>query len=620
MRDICKGRYLQFTRPHFIPILSPSSSASSSSSSSPFYSSGITSDRTDSGSSSGGTASTGSRSGSNTSNLKYLANNNNHNTVENFQEFSSSTEFLNNNAEEFRQQHQQQNQQQQYSPLESRFCGKLEDYTESERTLTIPSSESTLLSSSTSLGPQDGLDNEIPTSVNDRMKISHNQMRQTKGIYLTVRLPVAVKARESFTFDLTALSPCQRVTLNGLDGQLQYSKHYENDQCSVVIHVPYGNTILTQIAVSSNSGIFQTSDDVGDNSNKNSNLKGNQVTNQEDQEESNSVRDVNVLTTAVNSEDSRSSHFDTWSTFQMRENSFSSGAPPHHDSNDNEDGRSNEVNGNTNDISEIGNVENLSFASVSSTTMTEDSSPVSDIRSEITIPVTGSSATSSASESHSSGIPQQQPRTHKNDNKQEKVHYENGDEEIPNNHIPISSSGYECPVSVRHMEEESNDINSQNSLGRDVDDRDDSNMKTTSVRRQSHPPQLQQQVQPRQKYLLIQAVDLVSGSEFNWCFDAAKQNLAHKRAWKSSGNRVSINFRMSHFDKFVLTYKSVKIPELAGDCERGWAKVDGTCVTLVEHPSKWTDAEGSCQLRGGHLVTVKNEQNENKLEKLIVER
>lgn len=564
MRDICKGRFLQFTK------VNARVSSSSSLTSFPSHSS---SDSTSSSS----TVSTGnnSKSGSSTSKQKYLTNNSN------FLEPVTPFEFPNNpNKEDSQDQNQQH-----LSPLERKFCGKLEDYSESERTLTFPSTESSALIVPTNAHNNPQRDNEVHTSSsgsssstlnssnnNQRRHYSYSSSGAVWGVYLTVKLPVAVKSRESFAFDLTSLSPCQRVTLNGLDGQLKYSKHYENDQCSVVIHVPYGNIILAQIAVSSQQSSTSKSDSNGDSRHESVKTGGSgsvPISNGDFITSSSTVDDM-VLTTIGERGSSRETGSET-----PLEDVFTSGSSG-------------------------------SGGSASASTKNESlpiTSSISNNIDEITrFYTTGYSADDGGDGS--------EEKMRKSDVVETSYHesqlalYDNGEEEVFDNSIPISSSSsssatsYECPV----RDIESNDIESANS---EVGDSDVNG----------------ENAEGKHKYLLIQAVDLVSGSEFNWCFDASKQNSAHKRAWKSFGNRVSINFRMSHFDTFILTYQSVKIPELAGDCERGWVKLaDGTCVTVMEKALRWTDAEESCQIRGGHLVTVKSDLSENKLTKMIAER
>ncbi|CAL8100723.1 unnamed protein product [Orchesella dallaii] len=551
MRDICKGRFLQFTRPKRI-------------SSFPYHSSGSTSGRAGGSSTvltsspnSGKNVEAGSAS-SGTTDLKYNHNNNN-NFVENIHEYPPYDPLY--NLED------SQRQQQSYSPLERKFCGKLEDYMESERTLTFPSSESTLLSSSShsSFTSQDHFDNEIPIRSGIPSNLPNNP--RVWGVYLTVKLPVAVKVREAFAFDLTALSPCQRVTLNGLDGELKYSKHYENEQCSVVIHVPYGNTILTQIGVSSSGSDDRLSESVRATENR---IRSDIIS---------SISSVDVLSSG--SRESRSESPEV----------VSSGNLP--------------IDPDVSSNSDDGAL-SLSKENVANWAQNYSSSNSNNITNYVT---EGSSNSKNNDRETPESTVHQQADMYYN--------AETFDNSIP---LPSSSIRYECPVSLKLNELETNGINGillpldpsredETGRKRSFDDGPDSD---DSIERK-------QQLLQNQKYLLIQAVDMVSGSEFNWCFDASKQNAAHKRAWKSSGNRVSINFRLSHFDSFILTYQSVKIPELTGDCDRGWVKVDGACVTVVEKLMKWTDAEESCQLRGGHLVTIKNQYNENKLEKLVAE-
>lgn len=511
MRDICKGRYLQFTKSSRIFTPSKFSLFSFDSTSGRGSSARSTSD---------GVGESRTSNGSSVVNpkQKYLANNSNYNKnsnfVDNFEEVHASIST------------------QQLSPLEKKFCGKLEDYSESERTLTFPSSQSALLT--TMLSQQSIVDNEIITS---------ESSDKPGGVYLTVKLPASVRSRETFAFDLTALSPCQRVTLNGLDGHLKYSKHYENDQCSVVIHVPYGNTILTQIAVSRSSVTGDATHLSTDN------FQSETITTVT------SLEDKGATTNGVNSNIHSGVSEDTFAPLMTSESTDRLG------SNLAKNGTVNWDQGVSWNISH-----DLNYTSVENVTMSQ--SKKMDVVETL---------------EHESQVEM----------------YDSTDELVDNS-VPISTmSSYECPANVREVE--TNDIDSENPG-------------TASISKEK------QQMQKHHKYLLIQALDLVSGSEFNWCFDASKQNSAHKRAWKSSGNRVSINFKMSHFDTFVLTYESMKIAELAGDCERGWIKLEGACVTVMETPLKWTDAEESCQMKGGHLATIRNDITESKLGSIIVER
>lgn len=596
MRDICKGRYLQFTKQIRVPsslvsypLYSTFDSKSGSSSSAISIGKNSNANVGGDGESSN---SNSEQSSASTSKQMYLANNN---FLENVPR--APTHFD-------EKMEAQEEQQQQFAPLVRKFCGKLEDYSENERTLTFLSSESALLSASSYNSQQEGLDNDVVAFSENRAPVNNPKVW---GINLTVRLPVAVKAREVFAFDLTALSPCQRVTLNGLDGQLKYSKHYENDQCSVVIHVPYGNIILAQIAVNSNSDHKAGDSDIDSNRGlvttgegaPSVNHRANNVVQRDFITSAANVEEVVLTTNNDGKSESRESQSET------PEDVTSSGVLSRESTDNKSSGVTNKFN----------RVDSVSISSPQNATPTS----TSNSKDDITNYTTGYSAQGGNVGSRQNDVIE----TSYHESQLEL--YDNGDD-ILDNSIPISppsvpSSSYECPdLSTKQREMESNginDVNSSNNVNSGDSGSGDGSGSSTSGSKDnaSRKQQLKQH-----KYLLIQAVDLVSGSEFNWCFDALKQNSAHKRAWKSSGNRVSVNFRMSHFDTFILTYQSVKIPELTGDCERGWVKLDGACVTVMERTMKWTDAEESCQMKGGHLATVKNDLNEGKLGKLIAER
>ncbi|OXA61797.1 Protocadherin Fat 1 [Folsomia candida] len=122
-------------------------------------------------------------------------------------------------------------------------------------------------------------------------------------------------------------------------------------------------------------------------------------------------------------------------------------------------------------------------------------------------------------------------------------------------------------------------------------------------------------------FMLIRAEDIESGSEFEWCFDGSSDSSAqHKRAWKSSGNKVKISFELKYFSVFHLTYQSVPIEELVGNCDPGWVALNpGRCAILVESGSNWPAAEESCQMKGGHLATIEDDDVGHKFQKIITE-
>jgi len=376
------------------------------------------------------------------------------------------------------------------SPLERKFCGKLEDYSKDERLLTFTSDSS--LSSQHSTSPN--LDS--PFVENDNWRGESEKTQDTiifhgnpssPGILLHVNLPAVVKPRETFLLKLSSLNPCQRVSLIDLDGEVKYSKNYGNDECSIVIHVPYGNKLMTKMTLSrllSNPGGGRGSSGGG------SSIGNSDQDSRTEYSESNSI---------------------------------------------NEDVDTN-YNGNNNSINYYNyNDSDLDFDSL-----------------------------------------------------------DNTDNSIPS---------YECPVN----------IDTRSSL------RESNNNGSSSSSSGKHPG-LEDSGRTEQ-YMFIKAEDLVSGSEFMWCFDGSSNPLAqHKRAWKSSGNKVKISFELKHFDVFHLTYQSIKVPELTGECDRGWVKVDDGCVTLVEKPSTWTNAEEFCQMKNGHLATISRESDESHFQKIITQR
>ena len=124
-------------------------------------------------------------------------------------------------------------------------------------------------------------------------------------------------------------------------------------------------------------------------------------------------------------------------------------------------------------------------------------------------------------------------------------------------------------------------------------------------------------------YLVVHVLDLLSSTKsFVDCIDGRVYSF-HKTKWKSSGNKIKISFKLKPFTQFQLDYKSIQILEItSSSCDEGWVGLpDSTgCVLLVETLRSWASAEEDCQAKGGHLVTVRNDFVQRKLQELILGR
>jgi len=341
---------------------------------------------------------------------------------------------------------------------DKKFCGKLEEYSDEEKVITFPAqgnhSETTTNDTIIS-DPKNNNNSDDSTTTTPGIgnASTSSAMSDLLSVNISIHLPKSVKSRETFSLLVSTLSPCQKVLLRQFDGVFQYSRNGVSDECSVRIHVPYGNTIVTQVTVSDavqSSSAKKTSDDNA---------------NYED--------DNNTITNARGEEDSI--HNGTSSLFKDDDSLF----------------------------------------------------------------------TYNEGESH-------------------------------------------CSSGALGIQELRTVLNFSD-----------------------------------QRYLLVQAKDLTSGSKFTWCFDPQSSNIDRKRAWKSTGNKVELTFSLSNFQQFKLTYKAVRIPEIVGSCENGWVTLNPqgkNCVSVVEEERTWEEAEEVCQSRGAHLVTLRDHETDLKVQKLIRER
>ena len=70
-----------------------------------------------------------------------------------------------------------------------------------------------------------------------------------------------------------------------------------------------------------------------------------------------------------------------------------------------------------------------------------------------------------------------------------------------------------------------------------------------------------------------------------------------------------------------LWYHAEPIPEIVQQCGYGWVSMRPFCVAVVEDLRlAWHEAEMECSRRGGHLVSIRSEQNQDLIDNLLLNR
>lgn len=69
-----------------------------------------------------------------------------------------------------------------------------------------------------------------------------------------------------------------------------------------------------------------------------------------------------------------------------------------------------------------------------------------------------------------------------------------------------------------------------------------------------------------------------------------------------------------------IEYTALPIPEIVSQCAFGWIAVDQFCISAVEMPLPWKQAEAHCKSLGGHLASIKSEREQRLIDTLLMNR
>lgn len=82
---------------------------------------------------------------------------------------------------------------------------------------------------------------------------------------------------------------------------------------------------------------------------------------------------------------------------------------------------------------------------------------------------------------------------------------------------------------------------------------------------------------------------------------------------RGAGANAALALRMS--------YRAEPIESVVGVCEFGWVVLRQFCITALEGVKlPWTQAEVECSRKGGHLASIRSEQDQKILDNLLVNR
>ncbi|XP_067641233.1 uncharacterized protein [Eurosta solidaginis] len=69
---------------------------------------------------------------------------------------------------------------------------------------------------------------------------------------------------------------------------------------------------------------------------------------------------------------------------------------------------------------------------------------------------------------------------------------------------------------------------------------------------------------------------------------------------------------------FYLSYVAQPISDIVSNCDFGWVAMSQFCITAIELPTTWPDAEEHCVNLGGHLASIRNEQQQQMINEVLL--
>lgn len=67
-----------------------------------------------------------------------------------------------------------------------------------------------------------------------------------------------------------------------------------------------------------------------------------------------------------------------------------------------------------------------------------------------------------------------------------------------------------------------------------------------------------------------------------------------------------------------LSYQARPLPDIVSNCAFGWIAMEQFCIAAIELSLNWHEAEKHCSKLGGHLVSVRNEQQQQLINELLI--
>lgn len=151
------------------------------------------------------------------------------------------------------------------------------------------------------------------------------------------------------------------------------------------------------------------------------------------------------------------------------------------------------------------------------------------------------------------------------------------------------------------------------------------------------------------------AISISDANDEKWTHCINDDSPARRFQFKSTGNSMLIHVTRIHYDadsgggggsgigtdgydgvfvgtsksntassenipSIYIEYTALPIPEIVSQCAFGWIAVNQFCISAIEMPLPWKQAEAHCKSLGGHLASIKSEREQRLIDTLLMNR
>lgn len=99
---------------------------------------------------------------------------------------------------------------------------------------------------------------------------------------------------------------------------------------------------------------------------------------------------------------------------------------------------------------------------------------------------------------------------------------------------------------------------------------------------------------------------------------SSKTNQPQLPTSSSSSSSSNTKSSLPNMPAIYLSYQSRPLPDIISNCAFGWIAMEQFCIAAIETSMSWHDSEKHCLKLGGHLVSIRTEQQQRIIDELLL--